>query len=1410
MTTRSVLVGFLLASISSALSAHEYVVHSFERRQLTDQFTCEGATAADLNKDGAPDLIAGPYWYAGPEFTERTEIYSPQNFNIDGYSDNFFAFAHDFNGDSWLDVLVIGFPGEDASWYENPQGKPGHWPRHLAFSVVDNESPTFTDLNGDGRPDLVFHTQGRLGFAEYDPAKPTEPWVFHAISPDRGYEKFTHGLGVGDVNNDGRADLLERQGWWEQPEKIEAGVDWKFHPVAFASAGGAQMYVYDFDGDGDNDVVTSKAAHSYGLSWFENVSKDGTEFREHMIMGERPEENDYGLVFSQLHAVDLADIDRDGVADIVTGKRFWAHKTHDPGSLDPAVSYWFRTVREDGKVHFEPHLIDKNSGVGTQVVVTDLNGDSWPDLVVGNKKGTFALVHHAKQVDKETWEKAQPKPTAPAKQVAPTKTTKSQKQQPKDGYQAVDAAGKPVNLDFETGDARDWTAEGAAFEQQPVRGDTIEPRRGDSVSGHQGNFWVGTYEFGNDKPQGTMTSAEFVITHPFATMLVGGGSKQATRVEIVLADSDEVIFKASGHDAEQMLPVVADLKKYVGKKAYLRLVDNSSASWGHINYDHFRFWDIRPQISNISPSVLKLDEYPHSGLSPEESVAEMVLPEGFHAKVFAAEPDVKQPIAMTLDDRGRVWIAEAYEYPQRAPEGEGHDRILIFEDTDGDGHFDSRKVFAEGLNLVSGLEVGFGGVWVGAAPYLLFIPDANGDDVPDGRPEILLDGWGYQDTHETLNAFTWGPDGWLYGCHGVFTHSNVGKPGTPPEDRIPINAGIWRYHPTRHEFEVFAHGTSNPWGIDFDDHGQAVVTACVIPHLFHIIQGGRYHRQAGSHFNSYTYDDIKTIADHVHYLGNRPHVGNSKSDQAGGGHAHAGAMFYLGGAWPDDYRSKIFMNNIHGQRLNTDIVKYHGSGLVGTHGPDFLLTQDRASQMLNFRYGPDGQVYVIDWYDMQACHDRNRDVHDRSNGRIYKIIYGDPKSVQVDLDTWNDLQLADAMLEKNDWYVRHARRILQERASTNEIDAAAVKLLTEIATSNNDDTRRLRAIWALHGIGGIDMQLTNQLLKDKSPYVRGWAIQLALETAPPSAELLSTLVNLAHNDPSPVVRLYLASALQKIELANRWDILAGLASHSEDATDHNLPLMVWYAAEPLAAADPQRALQFGLSCGKTLPKVRELMLRRLASIDTPEVLAALITALGESNDDAEQLAILSAVRQALEGQRLVTPPASWPQVYAKLKSSASHATQAEATALGVKFGDATAIAAFREIIANRDTEIGRRRDALAALLAAKDAGLVATLRNLLAESAMCDLALNGLAQYEDASIPPTILAHYKEFGPNEKQKAIAALSSRAGYAIDLLKAVQKRHCAKNRSVGRSCSPDVQLEERRDQRSLDRNLGTGPH
>lgn len=1389
-TRRLFTIVTLVVCAVTAAAAAEHQLHSFRRRALDDRFFSEGATFADVNRDGQMDIVAGPYWYAGPKFDTKHDIYPPKPFDIEGYSDNFFAFPHDFDGDGWTDVLVIGFPGKEAFWYRNPAGQAGHWERHLAFAVVDNESPTFTDLTGDGQPELVCSTGGKLGYAEI-PADPTQPWTFHPITEDRGYQMFTHGLGVGDVNRDGRNDVLEKDGWWEQPTGSEKNSVWTFHRVPFApSAGGAQMLVYDFDGDGDNDVVTSKNAHGYGLCWFEHIGGgDGGEivFDEHLIMGEKPQDNDHGVAFSQLHALALADVNNDGIQDFITGKRFWAHSTHDPGSLEPAVLYWFQTVRENGKARFVPHQIDDNSGIGTQVVAADANGDKLIDVVIGNKKGTFCFLHELTAADAVRKAKATVGGVSRADLARKSKPSSVSDSPPTTGVELtasegeiapLGSDGKPLNVDFETGDLRDWKADGAAFASQPIRGDTVRLRRGDMTSGHSGDCWIGTFEVGQDEPNGTLTSTSFELSRPFATFLVGGGAHYATRVEIVREDTSEVIFKASGTNDERMRLVVADLHDYVGKPVFIRVIDEASGAWGHINFDHFRLHAAKPEIAAAAdmPPVPQpaRDDYPLAGVPAVEAAAAMKMPPGFTAKVFAAEPDVKQPIAMTLDDRGRVWIAEAYEYPNRAPGDKGRDRILIFEDADGDGRFDKKKVFAEGLNLISGLEVGFGGVWVGAAPYLMFIPDRNGDDVPDGQPEILLDGWGWQDTHETLNTFNWGPDGWLYGCHGVFTHARVGQPGTPDSERIPLNAAIWRYHPTRHVFEVFSHGTSNPWGVDFNDWGQMISTACVIPHLYHNIQGARYQRQAGEHFNPYTYDDIKTIADHLHYIGEWAHAGNGRSDQAGGGHAHAGAMIYLGGAWPAEYRNQIIMNNIHGQRLNMDILKPQGSGYVGSHGPDFLLTQDAASQMLNFRYGPDGQVFVIDWYDMQACHDPHAEAHDRSNGRIYKIVYGDAnlQSPQVDLKKQCDLELAEQVLNPNDWFVRHARRILQERAAVTKLDDAAIAKLIDIAQNNSDETRRLRALWVLHNTNELTDELLVDALNDENQYVRGWAIQLALDGENVDvAKWLPQFTALAKNDPSPVVRLYLTSAAQQVPLADRWELVENLAAHSEDAGDHNLPLMIWYAAEPLAETDPQRALAFGLSCGKTIPKLRDFMLRRIASIDSPAALAALVDGLAKSNDTGEQLAILDGIRQALRGQRQVAMPENWLAAYKHALASDNAQIRDAATGLGVTFGDAAAMKAFRELATNTNADAAARRAALEALLAAKDSQLLPVLQQLVDDANLRDVAILGLAQYDDGQTPTLLLGKYDGLSPSEKRAALATLCARPAFAVALLDAI---------------------------------------
>jgi len=794
---------------------------------------------------------------------------------------------------------------------------------------------------------------------------------------------------------------------------------------------------------------------------------------------------------------------------------------------------------------------------------------------------------------------------------------------------APEANGRALNLDFETGTLENWTATGDAFDL--VKGDGLGEGGADrtsAVRGQSGTYWVSSGVRGSAR-RGTLTSAPFPVTQPYASFLVSGGAFKSTRVEIVLADDEKVIYTISGTDSARLRPAVVDLRPYAGRNIFIRVEDEETGAatatylkenpWAHINFDRFRFHEAKPYFPNeLTASDMTLmppmDPILHAGLSGVEAARAMTLPKGFTVKLAAAEPDVVRPIAFTNDDRGRLWVVEGHTYPVRAPEGEGKDRILIFEDTNGDGTLDSRKVFTEGLNLVSGIEVGFGGVFVGAAPNLLFIPVKEGTDTPAGPPEVLLDGWGYQDTHETLNTFSWGPDGWLYGTHGVFTNSNVGKPGAPDSERQRVTAAIWRYHPTKKILEVFAEGTSNPWGLDFNDYGHAFTTACVIEHLYHVIPGARYKRQAGKHVNPYIFDDLKTIADHVHWVGNKgPHAGNSRSDAAGGGHAHAGAMIYLGGDnWGPEYRSAIMMNNIHGHRANVDRLERKGSGYAATHGPDFLNANDTWSQMLNFRYGPDGSVHVIDWYDKNQCHSSNPDVHNKTLGRIFKISHAGDRFVKVDLRKETSERLVDLQLHRNDWYVRHARRILQERGPDPKVHAR----LRTILQTNPDVTRKLRALWALHVTDGLSEGDLIGLLSHDSEYVRSWAVQLLAEGRNPPDAAIATFAAMARSDSSALVRLYIASSLQRVAVEKRWDAVAALLARTEDRNDQNQPLMAWYAAEPLGALDPQRALT--LAAESKLPRTFSFMVQRVAGLKTQEALKVLAERLARTTDPEQQ------------------------------------------------------------------------------------------------------------------------------------------------------------------------------------------------
>lgn len=389
---RSSILAMVLVGLGWAAASAETPVPTYKKLVLSDKFTCEGAYYADFNKDGKLDVVAGPFWFEGPDFQKRHEFRQSKVYDPKGYSDCFLVFAGDFNGDGWPDILNIPTPGADSFWYENPAGGKAPWKSHFALKDVGNESPMWGDLDGDGRPDLVYNITGWMGYATYDPSKPAEAWTFHPITPKGGYHKYTHGIGFGDINGDRRVDIVESIGWWEHPANAEPGKPWPKHAQKFADAG-AQMLVYDVDGDGLADVITAWHCHHYGLVWHKQVRSASGEmsWQQNVILPPEPDLKSDALRFSQPHALDLVDMNGDGLKDVLTGKRFWAHGPKgDKEPNAPAVVYWFELRRDKNKgVQFVPHKIDDNSGVGTQVAAADLNGDGLPDVIVGNKKGIF-------------------------------------------------------------------------------------------------------------------------------------------------------------------------------------------------------------------------------------------------------------------------------------------------------------------------------------------------------------------------------------------------------------------------------------------------------------------------------------------------------------------------------------------------------------------------------------------------------------------------------------------------------------------------------------------------------------------------------------------------------------------------------------------------------------------------------------------------------------------------------------------------------------------------------------------------------------------------------------------------------------------------------------------------------------
>ncbi len=774
----------------------------------------------------------------------------------------------------------------------------------------------------------------------------------------------------------------------------------------------------------------------------------------------------------------------------------------------------------------------------------------------------------------------------------------------------------------------------------------------------------------------------------------------------------------------------------------------------------------------FQPIALHADEFPKvfnteaEGQAPpsaQEMLTKIELPEGFVATLFASEPAVQQPICMDFDDRGRLWVVENYTYSGGPYETKLRDRVIILEDVDGDGQHDKRTVFWDKGFMTTSLTWGFGGLWILHDGTLSFIPDRNMDDRPDSEPVVMLDGWSKECGHNFVSGLTWGPDGWLYGRHGIVDTSYPGVPGTPREARPAMNCGVWRYHPIKHTVEVVCNGTTNPWGLDYNVDGQFFMTNNVQGHLWHVIPGAHFQRMYGQDFNPHAYELMDMTADHYHWdtktKWNESRDG--KANDFGGGHSHVGGMIYHADNFPERYRNMIFMCNTHGRRINVNRLDLQGSGYVGKREPDFMLVKNPWFRGVDLKLGPEGAMYVADWSDNGECHDHDG-IH-RTSGRIYRISYGMPAKT-----TNFEEKLNNTPLQKFDWWGRHARRRLQEKLTdaNQPINVAGL------------DDRGLSGLLLRETLGRNTESTIRAALTIDEPRARAYAVHLASANGRKQKIFAKDLSQLASQPQPANVLLALVGALPRFAMDQRAELCAAMLKCNENAqtiaSENQLTLMTWYALEPVSMRPGFLALTTGN------PKLAQFTVRRRAhEIDNlpesiAETLAHIDQVAASATPSSKQTAasLLTAFKSGLAGRVKVKQPETWKAVEASLRKSNDQQITSAVDALAVLFGDGAALDELRKLVTNNGADAIQREQAMRALAQSKDAAIVPALFNLINDRAVADVAIEALRSFDHPDTATQLINRFGGLKDGNKARAIDTLSSRLAYALKLAQALE--------------------------------------
>jgi putative membrane-bound dehydrogenase-like protein len=764
------------------------------------------------------------------------------------------------------------------------------------------------------------------------------------------------------------------------------------------------------------------------------------------------------------------------------------------------------------------------------------------------------------------------------------------------------------------------------------------------------------------------------------------------------------------------------------------------------------------------------------GFSPEEAVKRMQVPEGFTVKLAACEPEIRQPVSISFDDRGRMWVIQYLQYPNPAglkavkvdrylrtvydklpeppPRGpKGADVITILEDKNGDGRYHKVRDFVTGLNLASGMCIGHGGVFVVQPPYLLFYPDRNGDAVPDGDPEVLLTGFGMEDAHAFANSLQWGPDGWLYGAQGSTVTANIRG--------ITFQQGIWRYHPRTREFELFAEGGGNTWGLDFDRHGNAIAgTNYGNAAMLHQVQGAYYIKNFGKHGelqNPHAYGYF----DHVPYKGFK------------GGHVTCGGVVYQGGSFPKSFDNTYIAANLLSNAVYWHVMERKGSSLTAHFGGDLVIANDTWFRPVDCLTGPDGSVFVADWYDKRANHVDPIDNWDRTNGRVYKIEANGTKPVTgLALSNLSSRELVGLLSHPNSWYHGEARRLLAERR-----DPAVIPGLRQTVLENRGDLA-LESLWALYVSGGFDDTLAATLLSHANEDVRAWTVRLLGDAKKVAPEIQRRLVETAKTDASCVVRNQLACSCKRLPAKDGLPIVWELLKRSEDLNDPQIPLLLWWAIEDKAVSAREMVRCFlDVAEAWRLPLVRQFIVERLGrrymAEGTDEGMAACARLLGQSPGMEETDLVIRGMDKALEGRHLAQMPAVLEKPITDL--CGERPANLVLAKLAVRLGSRPAYERALQIVADHKAPVKDRLSLIEVLGQMGNAACVPTLLGLLSEAEPVPIrtaALAGLQPFPDHRITVMVVASYPKMPSALRMRAQTLLLSRAASTLEFLHSIE--------------------------------------